>query len=579
MCGCVRSARGNIADDCEHRNRNDKQNNAERNRPLRVAALQLEKHRQRHGLCGAREAPREGNRRSEFAERARPGEQYATHDRRRDRRQRDMSKNEPRACAERGRGRFNPFVTRSQRAINSHDQKGKRDKRLSHDDSGRRERQLKVEPTVEPLAHHAAATEREQQRYTTDHGREHHRQGDRGADKCSGASRCQHGDRDTHDKADESCNRRRLYRKPQRGTGVIACDIVPECRPRCPLEQRDEWDNKKHDDSKYGNKRDRARHVSGRRLRSIGRTHLRIVPRACRNDELFQEPAATPCQRPPIVRTMDGGRAVSSAAARRASTPASDDGAAMLKVSPTLVTRAAADLLDAIEQGTSPLRAISDALTDLADAAGARRAVASVDHATLGRQIFCSHRAPLADASDAIFGDQCLRLDPPAEIERNAERALLSATRLALGPLADSTVQHRRRSRVLAVREALIPAVANAVRNDWAFTFALVHCDRPHELTDPIPNDAHRSGDTIMSLDDQEFAVVLPMTSGPDVTAALANLAHRLSLPTLSYGVVQCPSEAATIDDLLRTAAERLAATLALRDDAPTDRSSGGADA
>ena len=276
---------------------------------------------------------------------------------------------------------------------------------------------------------------------------------------------------------------------------------------------------------------------------------------------------------------MDGGRAVSSAADRRAAPPLPDNRVATLKVSTTLVTRAAADLLDAIEQGTTPLRAISDALTDLADAVGTRRAIASVDHATLGRQIFSSHRAPLVDASDAIFGDQCLRLDPPAEIEQNAERVLLSATRIALSSLADASVQLRRSTRVLAVREALIPVVANAVRNDWAFTFALVHCDRPHDLSDPIPNDAYRSGDTVTLLDDHEFAVVLPMTNGPDVTAALANLAQRLSLPTLSYGVVQCPSEAATTDDLLRTAAERLAATLALRGDDPTGRSNGGADA
>lgn len=256
--------------------------------------------------------------------------------------------------------------------------------------------------------------------------------------------------------------------------------------------------------------------------------------------------------------------------ARRASESEADGEQTALVLSSTLVTRAAADVLDALEQGTNPLRAISDALTDLADAAGAQRAIASVDHATLGRQVFSSHRAPLFDASEAIFGDECLRLDPPAEIERQAERALLAATRLALGALATAAAHQRRSSLILELREALVPAVSNAVRNDWAFTLALAHCDRPHGLTSPIRGDASRSGDTILLLDDREFAVLLPMTTGADVTSALANLAQRLSLPTLSYGVVQCPSEAATVDDLLRTAAERLAATITLRDETPT---------
>ena len=237
-----------------------------------------------------------------------------------------------------------------------------------------------------------------------------------------------------------------------------------------------------------------------------------------------------------------------------------------IMVAPALVTKAAADLLDAVELGEAPLRAISDALTCLATAVGATRAIASVDHATLGRQVFCSHRAPLNDATDALWGDQCLRIEPPGEIEHNAERVLLAATRIALGSLALARAEFDRTRLTTELRAIVATAASNAARHGWGFTLALVHCDAPHRLGSSVESGIGRAGDTVAVVDSSELAVVLPATQPEAVAATLAQLSQQASLPTFSYGIASCPADATSADELLQIAALRLADTLVLRD-------------
>ena len=224
---------------------------------------------------------------------------------------------------------------------------------------------------------------------------------------------------------------------------------------------------------------------------------------------------------------------------------------------------AAAALLESVRRQDSPLRAISDALGDLASKAGANHAVLGINDAKLGRQVFSSNRTPLDANTGPLFGPASLITEPPTTIDPDGERLLIVAAELAFASLHQHlTVTEPRVGTHLRVR--LDAAAAAASRFGWGFALVLAQCGAPHAFVegamayDDDPSEVYR-------LDDYELAVILPSITAAEIPSKLGQIAQCRALPTLSFGVAMCPADGSDASTLLAVAATRLQETLEMR--------------
>jgi hypothetical protein len=221
------------------------------------------------------------------------------------------------------------------------------------------------------------------------------------------------------------------------------------------------------------------------------------------------------------------------------------------------------DLADAVPA----LRAVGDALAVLADGLGVDKVIVAVDDAALGRQVFCSGRAPLGEEGVGLGGPEGAWTQPPRELDADAARLLLLAVRVgvvrattrarssetqdleprAVGAVAPSS----------ALTDAVTEAAARAVRHGWGFTLVLIRGDAG--LADTL-RPRLRAADTLVTAPTGELALLLPETAGDRVPYVLARLATASGAPPFSYGLACCPADGDDPAGLCRTAAERLEA-------------------
>ena len=205
------------------------------------------------------------------------------------------------------------------------------------------------------------------------------------------------------------------------------------------------------------------------------------------------------------------------------------------------------DLADAVPA----LRAVGDALSLLADGLGVERVIVAVDDAQLGRQVFCSGRAPLGDDGVGLMGPPGAWTQPPRSIDHGSATLLLRA--VAVGIVRATS----RRSVVAPVDlgAAVAAATARAARHGWGFTLVLAR--GAEGLADGLRRQL-RAADTLVEISAHELALLLPETAGDRVPQVLARLAADSGAPPFSYGLACCPADGTDPIELRRTAAERL---------------------
>jgi hypothetical protein len=211
------------------------------------------------------------------------------------------------------------------------------------------------------------------------------------------------------------------------------------------------------------------------------------------------------------------------------------------------------DLADAVPA----LRAVGDALSVLADGLGVERVIVAVDDAQLGRQVFCSGRAPLGDDGVGLMGPPGAWTQPPTPIDDVAAVLLLRA-------IAVGVVRSTSRQPVVApdtkaapneLGSAVAAAAARATRHGWGFTLVLAR--GAEGLADGLRRQL-RAADTLLETSDHELALLLPETAGDRVPQVLARLAVDGGAPPFSYGLACCPADGTDPAELCRTASERL---------------------
>ncbi len=229
---------------------------------------------------------------------------------------------------------------------------------------------------------------------------------------------------------------------------------------------------------------------------------------------------------------------------------------------------AATAVLSSIRNHESPLRAIGDALGDLAARVGAEHVVLGIDDKHLGRQVFTSNRAPLDTHTAPLFGPASLITDPAMTIDAEAAQLLIVAAELAFASLhasPNSAQLDSAETRVgLHLRNRLDAATAAACELGWGFALVLAQCDSPHGFSaaacapEQDPCETYR-------LDDHELAFILPSTRATDIPEKLGQIAHRFGLPTMTFGVAMCPADGNDAHTVLAAAATRLKETLETR--------------
>ena len=210
------------------------------------------------------------------------------------------------------------------------------------------------------------------------------------------------------------------------------------------------------------------------------------------------------------------------------------------------------DLADAVPA----LRAVGDALATLADGLGVEQVVVAVDDARLGRQVFCSGRAPLGEDVVGLWGPPGAWTRPPRELD--AAAALLLVRAVGVGVVrstARARVSTAQIARTTDLTDAVSAATARAVRHRWGFTLVLV---RGREGIAEGLSRHLRASDTLLSVSDRELALLLPETAGDRVPQVLARLAEGAALPPFSFGLACCPADGTEAGVLSRTASERL---------------------
>jgi hypothetical protein len=233
-----------------------------------------------------------------------------------------------------------------------------------------------------------------------------------------------------------------------------------------------------------------------------------------------------------------------------------DDGAALVMEA---TDRLLGDLADAVPA----LRAVGDALAMLADGLGVEQVIVAVDDASLGRQVFCSGRAPLGEDGLGLCGPPGAWTRPQhlldavatlllvravaAGVSRSTGRqAMLSPDLWAMKPNAD---------RSSPLGDAVTAATARAVRYGWGFTLVLARGGLG--LTESLRKRL-RAADTLIAVSHHEVALLLPETAGDRVPQVLARLAQGGGMPRFTYGLACCPADGTDPGILCRIATERL---------------------
>ncbi len=223
--------------------------------------------------------------------------------------------------------------------------------------------------------------------------------------------------------------------------------------------------------------------------------------------------------------------------------------------------RAGLELLGRVAGGTLPLRAIGEELDALARSLMADRVIVAVDDPQLGRQVFCSARRPLGDERTGLWGPEVVVTEPPLELVSADAGILIGAVRCALG-VAMRAEQIRRKATKEAFETALDVAVARARRSGWCCMLVLFDpVDRlagePDSRLDALRREV-RAGEHVALVDGTTFGVLLDNTPSDRVPAVLARLTRVTDLGRLVFGVAGSPGEAASVDELMVLARERL---------------------
>ncbi len=227
---------------------------------LRIG-LQGEIDRERHRLRLARKVAGERDRRSELAERSRPGQHRSRPERRADRGHGHAPERVPPRGAERSRGILEPRVHLAQGGLDGDDEERHRHERLGDDDARGGERQPEVEPAIEILTNEPATTQCEEQGDAADDRREHHRQraqGAHGAPPTELHTSQQPGERYPEHDRQACCPQRADHRQSKRRQRTVVGQIAPGARPRCPPQQPDQRQREERD------RHDRERQNRGR---------------------------------------------------------------------------------------------------------------------------------------------------------------------------------------------------------------------------------------------------------------------------------------------------------------------------
>ena len=231
----------------------------------------------------------------------------------------------------------------------------------------------------------------------------------------------------------------------------------------------------------------------------------------------------------------------------------------------TLVLGATDRLLGDLADAVPALRAVGDALAQLADGLGVEKVIVAIDDAALGRQVFCSGRVPLGDDGVGLGGAAGAWTEPPSALDPDATRLLLRA--VGVGVVRSITRTRPAATTDLARAIAPVPtynlidvvteATARAVRHGWGFTLVLLRGEAG--LADAL-RPSLRAADSLVPVAGGELALLLPETAGDRVPFVLARLAEAGGAPPFSYGLACCPADGRDPAVVCRTAAERLEA-------------------
>ena len=240
------------------------------------------------------------------------------------------------------------------------------------------------------------------------------------------------------------------------------------------------------------------------------------------------------------------------------------------------------ELLASVAATDSGLALIYRVLDDLVEQFSLEDAAIVLAEPSMGRQVFCAGRRPLRRADDELLAaEPGLYTQPKVDDESLDRNLFLSLCALALrldalrydawhDPL---TGLYDRRSFDRLLEEA----IARSNRYGWRFTLVMLDLDHfkivndhaGHQAGDAVLRDlgerfrrALRFGDNAGRVGGDEFAMILPNTE-PDLVPVLLDRVRNADgfereCPDFSFGVAQCPEDAAEFEDLVRTADQRL---------------------
>jgi len=245
----------------------------------------------------------------------------------------------------------------------------------------------------------------------------------------------------------------------------------------------------------------------------------------------------------------------------------------------TALSNTLAKELSDTESGLALIYCVLDSLVaelDLEDAAMV------IDETTLGRQVFRSGRRPLDEDDEVLLSASPGLYTEPAIDDDSFDRTLVySFCVLALrldvlrydawhDPLT-GVFDRRSFDRLLEM------SVARSTRYGWPFTLVIMDLDGFKDLND---RDGHMAGDAILRdmgerfrralrfgdhasrIGGDEFALILPNTESDLVPALIDRIRDVAGLatttPRFSYGVAQCPTDAADFETLFQLADRRL---------------------
>lgn len=240
------------------------------------------------------------------------------------------------------------------------------------------------------------------------------------------------------------------------------------------------------------------------------------------------------------------------------------------------------DFAHLVATSESGIAVIYKALDALVEQFELDDAAVVIDEASLGHQVFCAGRRPLAADDEELLVSPPGLYTRPALDERTFDRSLmltLCILALRLDVLRYDawhdalTGLYDRRS----FDRLLEMAIARSTRYGWPFTLVLLDLDhfktlndeQGHQAGDAALRDlgerfrsALRFGDNAGRIGGDEFAMILPNTEA-DLVPALLDRVRRAegvesACPAFSFGVAQCPDEATEFDKLVQLADSRL---------------------